>query len=325
MMKTTLLRTIGSLVIGLLSVQTAMAADPYPSRPIRILVNTAPGGLTDVMARVIGQKMGENLKQSVIVENRAGADGLIGIRAVKTSPADGYTLLATAGTIAFQMAVKQDPGYDLLKDFSGVGIMARSPFLLVVDPKQPYKTLPEFVSAAKTNPGDISYASAGVGTAPHLATEMFLQQAGAKILHVPYKGNGAAMPDVMSGRVTTILEAYGSSGAKIKAGQLRALGVTSTARIPSLPDVPTFAEQGLPNFSYYTWLCIVAPAGTPKDVINRLADALRAATSDSAIKERYREDGLEAMSMSPDEFNQFMAREVRQVNKLVTDLGIQKQ
>lgn len=315
--------TVASLVLTVAS--TAFANGAYPSKPVRIIVNTAPGGLTDVTARLIAQKMGEVLNQSVFVENRAGGDGLIGIRAVKSAPADGYTILATAGTIAFQMAVKQDPGYDLFKDFTGVGLIGRSPFLLVEEPGQPDKTLGNFIARAKADSSKVSYASAGVGTAPHLAMEMLMQKAGFKILHVPYKGNGAAMPDVMSGRVTTILEAYGSSGAKIKAGQLRALAVTSTSRIASLPDVPTVAEQGLPGFSYYTWLCLVAPAGTPKDVIQKLSDALKAATATQVIKDRYREDGLETVDMTPDQFNAFMVREVDQANKTITSIGISKQ
>ena len=324
-MKTRVWWSIGSAFFGLWVAQSALAAGSFPTRPVRILVNTAPGGLTDVTTRLIAQKMSETLQQTVFVENRAGGDGLIGIRTLKAAPADGYTLLASAGTIAFQMAVKQDPGYDLLKDFTGIGLMGRSPFLLVTEPKQPYKTLPDLIAAARSSPNSITYASAGVGTAPHLAAEIFLQQTGIKLLHVPYKGNGAAMPDVMSGRVTTIFEAYGSSGAKIKAGQLKALGVTSTARIASLPDVPTFAEQGVPNFNYYTWLCLVAPAGTPKDVVFRLSEALRAATSDKGIRDRYRVDGLETVDMSPEEFNRFMESEVKQVTKLVSDLGLPKQ
>ena len=324
-MKKTLWRSIGSAVLVLLSAQACLAADAFPSRPIRILVNTAPGGLTDITTRLVAQKMGEVLKQSVIVENKAGGDGLIGIRALKSAPADGYTLLASAGTMAFQMAVKQDPGYDLMKDFTGVGPIGRSPFLLVVEPKQPFKNLTELVAAAKANPSAVTYASAGVGTAPHLATEMFMQQAGIKMMHVHYKGNGAAMPDVMAGRVTTIFEAYGSSSGKIKGGQLKVLAVSSTGRSPSLPDVPTFAEQGVPNYSYYTWLGLVAPTGTPKEAVQRLSDALRAATADKAIQDRYRDDGLEAMDMTPDQFNQFMEREIKNVSKLVTDLGIPKQ
>jgi tripartite-type tricarboxylate transporter receptor subunit TctC len=323
--KTLFWRGIGAFILALAGTNAAVAADPFPTRPVRIIVNTAPGGLTDVVTRLIAQQMSETLKQSVIVENRAGGDGLIGIRAVKSAPADGYTLLGTAGTIALQMTVREDPGYDLLKDFTGIGLMGRSPFLMVVAPSQPDNTLADFIARAKANPGKLSYASAGSGTVPHLGTERFLQQMGLKLMHVPYKGNAAAMPDVMTGRVDMILEAYGSSSAKIKLGQLRALGVTGSARLPALPEVPTFAEQGVSNYSYYTWLCLVGPAGTPKEVVRRLTEALHGATSSKAIKDRFRDDGMEAMHMSPEEFNQFLAREVAQGQKLVSELGIQKQ
>lgn len=314
-----------AILIALASTSTVQAQDAYPSRPIRVIVNTAPGGLTDVITRLVAQQMGEHLKQTLIVDNRAGGDGLIGIRAVKIAPADGYTLLATAGTIALQMAVRTDPGYDLTKDFVGIGPLGRSPFLLVSAPSQPYKTLGEFVARAKAEPGKYSFGSAGVGTVPHLGTEKLVQQLGLKLQHVPYKGNGPAMPDVMSGRVDVIYEAYGSSAGKIKGGQLRVLGVTGTNRLAALPDVPTIAEQGVPGYSWYTWLSLTAPAGTPKDVVQKLSEALRAAMASKAVTERFREDGMEPMTMSADEFNQFLAREVTLAHKTVQDLAIPKQ
>lgn len=317
-------RWMGLAGLVLASLQPVLAADPFPSRPIRIIVNTAPGGLTDVLSRMVGQFMGEYLKQTVIVENRAGGDGLIGIRAVKSAHADGYTLLATAGTIANQMALRADPGYDLTKDFTGIGIMGRSPFLMVVEPGQPDKTFADFLARAKANPDRMSYASAGVGTVPHFAMEVLMQQTGAKLMHVPYKGNGAAMPDVMSGRVNTLLEAYGSSSGKIKSNQLRALGVTGTARMASLPDVPTIAEQGVPGYSFYTTLYMIAPAGTPKDVVQSLSQALRAATTSKAMTDYFRSNGIEASDLSPEDFNRFMAGEVQQAVKLVTNLGLPK-
>ena len=316
---------LSTLIVAITCSGTALAADPYPNRPIRIVVNTAPGGLVDITTRLLGQKMSELLKQQVIVDNRAGGDGLIGIRFVKSAAPDGYTLLASAGTMAFQMAVKQDPGYDLMKDFTGVGFMGRSPFLLVEEPNQPDRTFGDFVARAKADPSKISYASAGIGTAPHFASEILWKKTGLNIMHVPYKGNGAAMPDVMSGRVTTIFEAYGSSSGKIKAGQLRAIGVSSSVRLISLPDVPTLMEQGVPGYTYYTWFGLVAPAGTPKDIVNSLNEALRAVNASKAIKDRFRDDGIEVVDMNPEKFNQFMASEVEQVQKLVVDVGIPKQ
>jgi tripartite-type tricarboxylate transporter receptor subunit TctC len=324
-MKVQLCRIIVSMAVMLAGAQPAISEDAFPTRPIRLIVNTAPGGLTDVTTRLIAQNMSEHLKQTIVVDNRAGGDGLIGIRAVKSARADGYTLLASAGTIAQQMAMRQDAGYDLLKDFTGIGIMGRSPYLMVVGAAQSDRTLADFIGRAKASPGKLSYASAGTGTVPHFAAERFLRQVGIKVIHIPYKGNGPAAPDVMSGRVDMIFEGYGSSSGRIKAGQVRVLGVTSSARLPALPDVPTLAEQGVSNFTAYTWLCIVAPAGTPKPIVQRLSDALRTVKSSPAIKQRFQEDATEALDMSPDEFNQFLAREVTQNRKLVADLNLAKQ
>lgn len=319
------------IILALLALSTAfaascaVAADDFPSRPIRIVVNTAPGGLVDVTTRLVAQKMAEKLGQSVIIDNKAGADGLLGIRYVKTQPADGYTLLATAGTLAIQPAVKLDPGYDLLKDFTGVGPMVRSPVLLVEGMGQPDKTLADFMARAKARPDQLTYASAGVGTTTHLGAALFLQQAGLKVMHVPYKGNGAAMTDVIAGRVTMIFEAYGSGAGKVKAGQLKALAVSSAQRLPGLPDVPTMAEQGVPEFSYSLWLGMVAPAGTPKDALTRLSEALHLALNSKELRDRMRDEGSEPMIMSPDEYTEFLGRDLAQMQKLVGGLGIRKQ
>ena len=313
------------LAIGMTTLACgALASDPYPNKPIRIVVNTAPGGLVDLTTRMLAVKMGESLGQSVVIDNRAGGDGLLGIRYVKTQPADGYTLLATAGTIAIQPAVKQDAGYDPVKDFAGIGPMVRSALMMVVGPDQPDKTATDFIARAKAAPNTMTYASAGVGTTTHIGAAMYLQQAGANLLHVPYKGNGAAMPDVMAGRVAMIFEAYGSGAPKVKAGQLRALGVTSTKRLPGLPDLPTLGEQGANNFNYYLWLGLLAPAGTPQDVVQRLSQALHSALNNKELVDRFASDGSEPMIMSPDAFTDFMRSEVLQMNKFVTEIGLAK-
>lgn len=323
-MKNPIRRSLLALAIAF-AASAASAADPFPSHPIRIVVNTAPGGLTDITTRLVAQKMTEKLGQPVIIDNKAGADGLLGIRYVKAQPADGYTLLGAAGTVAIQPLVKLDPGYDLVKDFAGVGPMVRSPLLMVEGHGTPDRTLADFIKRAKASPDKLTYASAGVGSTTHLGAALFLQQAGLKVMHVPYKGNGAAMPDVIAGRVDFIFEAYGSGAGKVKAGQLKALGVTSTKRLPELPDVPTLAEQGVPGYNYYLWLGILAPAGTPKDVLAKLSDALHFALNSKEVKDRIVEDGSEPMVMSPDQFNEFLKHDVANMTKLVNELGIQKQ
>ena len=321
-MKRFLWRALGATVLAAAAATTASAADPYPTKPIRIIVNTGPGGLVDVTTRLYAQQMTEYLKQQVIVENRPGGDGLIGIRAAKAAPADGYTLLASASTIGFQLAVREAPGYDL-KDFTAIGLMGQAPFLLVQGPELPDKSLADFVTRAKASPDPLSYASAGVGTATHLGAAVFLQQVDVKMLHVPYKGNGPAMPDVMSGRVNMIFEAYGSGGSKIKAGQLKALGVTSASRLPALPNIPTFTEQGVP-FTFFTRMYLVAPAGTPKDIVQRLSEAVRNAASSKALKDRFREDGLEVLELSQQQVTDAMQKEATDAIKLVNDLQLPK-
>lgn len=316
--------TVALLLLGM-PIASSTAAESFPLRPIRIVVNTAPGGLNDVMTRFVAERMTERVAQQVVVENRAGGDGLVGIRAVKAATPDGYTLLSSAGTIAIQPAVKIDPGYDLARDFIGIGQIVRSPVLMVVGAKQPDRALADFVARAKANPGKLSYGSAGVGTTTHVGAALYLQAAGLDLLHVPYKGNGAAMPDILSGRVDMIFEAFGSGAAKVKEGQLRALGVTAAKRLPGLPNVPTLAEQGVPGFNYYLYIALFAPAGTPKDVVQRLHESLRAATASPQMRERYREDGSEPLDATVEEFNEFLKRDVAAMAKLVSDIGLPKQ
>ena len=313
-----------ALLLATATTTSAVAADPYPVRPVRIIVNTGPGGLVDIVARLIAQKMSESLKQPVIVENRAGGDGLIGIRYVKAAPADGYTLLASASTMAFQIAVKADPGFEL-KDFAGIGLLGRSPFLLVEAPSKSDKTLADLIARVRANPGRLSYASAGVGTTTHFAAANFLQQAGADMVHVPYKGNGPAMPDVLSGRVEMIFETYGSSRNHVKGGSLRALGITSPNRLADLPDVPTFIEQGFTNFTAYTWMYLLAPTGVPLDAVQRLSAALANAEASPEVKARFREDGVDAPEMSPQQVNGSLVRHTADAARLMKDLGISKQ
>lgn len=318
-------RAAAAAAFALVATAPALAADPFPTRPVRIVVATAAGGWGDNTTRLVAQRMSEKLGQPVVIDNRPGADSLVGIRHVKSAPADGYTLLSTGATIMLQPVVKKDPGYDLLKDFTGVGSMARSPAIMVVATDRPEKSLTNFVTQAKSEPGKLSYGSAGVGSATHIPVEMFVQQAGVKLLHVPYKGNGAAMPDLIAGRVSMLFDAYSSSVGNLKGGRLKALGVTSGSRLRALPDVPTFAEQGLPGFSYYYWLGLFAPAGTPPDVVNRLSTALRDALATVELNERMQSEATEPMVMPPAEFNAFLRTEATRLHKFATDLGWTKE
>jgi tripartite-type tricarboxylate transporter receptor subunit TctC len=315
------LRAAMALACTLGAATPAWAADAFPSRPVHIVVATAPGGWGDTTMRLVAIKMSEKLGQPIVIDNRPGADSLVGIRHVKSSAPDGYTLLSTGATIMLQPVVKKDPGYELLKDFTGVGSTARSPAVLVVPTSSPASSLSEFVKLAKDDPSRMSFGSAGVGSATHIPAEMFMQKAGVKMLHVPYKGNGAGMADLMSGRVSMMFDAYSSSVGSLKGGRLKALGVTSDTRLRALPEVPTFAEQGFPGLSYYYWLGLFAPAGTPPEVVQRLSAALRDALADPALSHRLQSEGTEPMVMSPAEFNAYLRTESARIGKFATELG----
>lgn len=314
----------GVLATGLLCLGVGVSAAAYPDRPIKIVVNTGPGGLVDLSTRMIAEKMSENLGQPIVVENRPGGGGGLAARAVKNSRPDGYTLLSSAGTVAIQPAVRLDPGYQL-NEFRGVGPTMRSALLMVTGGSSNHKTLQDFIERAKASPGTMSYASAGIGSTTHLGAALFLKAAGITLLHVPYNGNGPAMPDVMSGRVDMIFEAYGSGAPKVESGSLRALGVSASERLTGLPDVPTLGEEGAPGFSYYLWMGFLAPAGTPDSVVGRLSEALRYALESKELQERFKADGAEVMIMEPAEFDGFLKKEEEYLAKVVAELGIEKQ
>lgn len=300
-------------------------ADTYPSRPIRIIVHSSAGALLDVTTRVVAQEMSKDLGQPIIIENRPGGDGMLGIRAVKGAPADGYTLLAAANTVAQLPAFKKAPGYDLDRDFTGIGMMNRAPFLFVGAPGQESKTLAELIANAKAHPGNLIMAHAGKGTSVHMAAALFFQQSGTKFLDVPYKGAAAALPDVVGGRANVMFDGANSSGPLIKDGKLRAFGITSATRSPVFPDIPTLAEQGLPQYSFYAYLGLLAPSGVPKDVVTRLAKALRTALDSETVKERFRADAAEPGRMSPEEFTQFLKEDAARTQKVATALGYSKE
>lgn len=323
-MKTLSKGNIAVAVLALWGATTALAADPFPSKPVRIVVTSAPGGQLDLTTRVVAKQMSEKLGQPIVVDNRAGAGGLVAIRSVKSAPADGYTLLAAVNTVAIQQAVNVDPGYDLVKDFAGVGTMTRSPYLLLAPATDPDKNVGDMLSRARTNPGKLSYGSAGIGSTSHLAAALFVQRAGVNLLHVPYKGNSAAWPDLVSGRVGMLMEPYGTAAGMIREGRVRVLGITSTKRLALLPDVPTIAEH-VPTYSFYAWIGLLAPAGTPKEVVEKLSAALRGSLESQELKNRFRDEGAETMLMSPEEFTKFLRDESADMQKLVTELALPKQ
>ncbi|HSV79403.1 MAG TPA: tripartite tricarboxylate transporter substrate binding protein [Ramlibacter sp.] len=322
----TWIHAIGAAVLTLASATGALAADPFPSKPIRVVVPTAAGGLGDVYTRLVARKMSERLGQQLIIDNRPGGDTLIGTRLVKEAPADGYTLLFQASGISIFPHIKENPGYELAtKDFTPLGPFSRAPLMLMVGGGQPDKTLADFVTRIKANPGKFSFAHGGIGTPPHIGAVMFLQRAGLQMQDIAYKGNAAAVPDVVGGRAEMIFDAYGTASGMIKEGRLRSLGVSSSSRLASAPDIPTLAEQGFPGFSYYFWSGLLAPAGVPKEVLDKLSDALRYAVTSEEITQRFRNDGNEAFWLSPAQFSEYLGKEHAEMGRLARELKLPKQ
>ncbi|WP_240655651.1 Bug family tripartite tricarboxylate transporter substrate binding protein [Paraburkholderia phosphatilytica] len=324
------MKTLNRIAVGMLVAATGAfsgiaSSAEFPSRTIRIIVPVSAGGWGDVTTRVVAQKLGEVLGQSVLVDNRTGAGGLVGIRYTKEQPADGYTLMSTGSTLSIQEAVNKEPGYDALKDFAFVGTFARSPALVVAGAKSNYKSFSDLVADAKAHPGQISFGSAGIGTTTHIAAAMMLKQANLQMQHVPYKGNGAAMPDVIAGRVSFMIDAYGSSAAGIHGGLLKALAVTSDSRLPVLADVPTTAQQGLPGFTYYYWLGLFAPAGTPPDVIKKLNDAMSKVLSDPALKAKLQAQGTEPFYKTTADSAAFLKKDLTDNQDMIKTMGIPRQ
>jgi tripartite-type tricarboxylate transporter receptor subunit TctC len=295
----------------------------YPSRPIRIVVPFAAGGNVDLVARAVAQPLAAAFGQQVLVDNRAGSSGLVGTHLVAKSPADGYTLLAMANTFAVVPSLISNPGYDPLKDFAAVSLTCRVPQVLVVNPALPVRSVKELVALAKARPGEVSYASAGVGGTGHMAAELFNRHAGVKMLHVPYKGNAQAIIDVISGQVTMMFDQVSTSGPHIQSGKLRALAVTSLRRSPLFPKLPTISESGVPDFEDITFNGLVAPAGTPREIVARLHAEVARAVRLPELSKRFLERGVElAASASPEDFAASIRAEFVKKAKLAREAGI---
>ncbi|HSV79405.1 MAG TPA: tripartite tricarboxylate transporter substrate binding protein [Ramlibacter sp.] len=310
--------------LALMATANVSAADPFPNRPIRIIIPFAPGGLIDVNTRWVAERMANRLGQPVIVENRPGGEGLIGIRAAKSAPADGYTLLAVSSAFSQALALKQEPGYEA-KDFVAVGGTSDAPMLMVGPVSQPDTTLAQLLARAKANPETVSFGSGGIGTATWLTATLMAHTAGVKLLHVPYKGSAVARPDLLAGRLNLMFDTPGSLLPHVRDGQLRIFGVSTATRLSTLPDIPTLAEQGVTNFSYTVYVGLLAPAGTPKDVVNRLDQTLRAVVSSDAYRERCRADGCEPTPASAEQFADRIRQDTQKVAKLLSDLKQPKQ
>jgi tripartite-type tricarboxylate transporter receptor subunit TctC len=302
----------------------ALAQADYPNRPIKLIVGFAPGGSTDIVGRIVAQRLGERLGQTVVVENKAGAGGTIGADATAKAPPDGYTLtLGTTSTHAIAAGAYSKLPYDPVKDFQPISLVAITPYLLVVNPQVPVKTLAEFVTYAKGQPGKMNYASAGSGTATHLAMEMLKDAAKLDIVHVPYKGNAPADIAILSGEVQTVFGSMPALLQNAKANKVRSIAVGTATRSPALPDVPTVAEQGYPGFEAALWLGVFGPPGMPKAVVDRLHKELVAIVATPEFKAAMDANGAEPISSkSPEEFRQMLRGQVDKYVKITKAIGI---
>jgi tripartite-type tricarboxylate transporter receptor subunit TctC len=301
-------------------------AQSWPSRPLRLIAPFPPGGPTDIIGRMYSAKLAERLGQSVVFDNRAGAGGIIGTEAVARSEPDGYTLLlGTIGTHGINSAIYRKLPYDPVKDFAPVALVATPVNLLVVHPSVPANTLQELIAIARAKPGDLSYASAGIGSTPHLAGELLQSMARIEMVHVPYKGGGQAIPDVVSGKVSMMFLGIPALQDFVRGGRLRPIAVASLQRAPAMPEVPTVAESGLPGFEVGAWHAVFAPAGTPRPVVDRLATELAAISDDAEVRSRLAAMGAIPLKSTPDELSRYVASELDKFAKLVRDAKIPQQ
>lgn len=301
-------------------------AQTYPARPVTLIIPFAPGGSTSIVGRAIADKMSESLGEKVIVDNRAGAGGTVGTRAVARSAPDGYTIgLGYTGTLAIGPSLYAKAGYDPRKDFAPIGLIGNSPNSLVVHPSFPAKTLAELIAYAKDNPGKVNFGSAGAGTASHITGEYFGRAAGITLVHVPYKGTGPALVDLIGGHIPMAFAPIPATHANIAGGQLRGLAVTSLTRTSLLPDVPTVAESGLQGFDASLYYGLIAPAGTPRPIIDRLNKELRAALASEDVRKRLLQDGTEPTPGSPEDYAAFIDQDETKWSQIVKVSGAKEE
>jgi tripartite-type tricarboxylate transporter receptor subunit TctC len=297
-------------------------AQSFPSGPLRIVVPFQAGGSTDILARAMAQKLSERLRQPAIVDNRAGANGTIGAALVAKAPADGHTMLLVQAGYASNPSLFRKLPYDQARDLAPVSVLASGPLVLVVHPQLPASSVRELISFAKANPGKLDYGSAGTGSLPHLSAELFNLSAGTKMTHIPYKGSGAALADVLAGRVPLYFMNLVLSQPYLADGRLRALGVTSPKRSSIAPELPTIEEGGLRGFDMTTWYGLLVPGATPRDIVARLQQELAQVLNQADVKERLTADGVTVVASTPEHFAAFLKSETEKYARIIQDAGI---
>jgi tripartite-type tricarboxylate transporter receptor subunit TctC len=317
---------LAGLVAAHLSGAATATAQVYPARPVTIVVPFAAGGGNDILARLLAQHMGQALGQQFVIENRAGAGGTIGARAVAKAAPDGYSLMVGhSGVFAIAPALYADPGYDPLRDFMPIGLIGSYQQILVTPPSLPIRSVSDLIALARKEPGKITYATAGVGSGSHVSTELFAMMAGVKLTHIPYRGTGALQGDLVGGHVDMAISTFPSVFGEIRSGLLRTIAVTGEARSPIFPEVPTIAESGVPGYAAVIHYGMVAPAGISRAIADRLNAELRAALGSEDVRARIAEEGGEALPGTPDQQAKDMAQESVKWGALVRKLGIRSE
>jgi tripartite-type tricarboxylate transporter receptor subunit TctC len=322
-MRTLRFRLVAGAVLTALaaSLSVPVAAQSYPSKPVRLIVPFAPGGFTDVVARILGQRLSVSMGQQFIIENKAGAGSTIGTDFVAKAAPDGYTLVMISTTHVISPWIYKSMPYDPIKGFVPVTKLVDSPYVLLVNPKVPARNVQEFIALAKASPDTLRYASSGNGSSQHLMGGLFASLTGTKLQHVPYRGSSGAATDLVAGVVESSFAGVPNALAQVPAGRLRALAVTTGKRIPQLPDVPTLQEAGVPGYEASVWLALLAPAGTPRDIVNRLNAEVAKLMESAETRKALYEAGVEVSLSTPDALGEYMVKEMERWGKVVKDTG----
>lgn len=320
---TTGLRALAATVLMATASVAAAQAQDYPNKPVRIVVPYPPGGTTDIITRVLAKGMSETWKQPVLVENRGGASGMIGTEVVAKAPGDGYTLLSTgSGPHVVNVSLFPKIPYDPIKDFEPIGMVISIPLLMVAPANAPYATVTEFIAWAKQNKGKANYCSIGPGSPSHLAAELFKAMAGIELTHIPYKGSGPAIVDTIGGTCPVLFDSAVSSGPQARAGKLKVLAIGTSERVPSWPNVPTVAESGVPGFNAYTWGAMLAPAGTPKAIVDKVNAEMMRILATPEVREMLAAQGATPGKGSPQDLARFANEEIAKWAKVIKDGNI---
>ena len=321
-MRLTHLRIMAAALLALAAGASMAQASAYPSRPVKLIVPFAPGGFTDVVARILGQRLSASMGQQFVIENKAGAGSTIGTEFVAKSAPDGYTLVMVSTTHVISPWIYKNMPYDPLKGFVAVSKLVDSPYVLLINPKLPARNVQEFIALAKAAPDTIRYASSGNGSAQHLMGGLFASMTGTRLQHVPYRGSAGAATDLIAGVVESSFAGVPNALAQVPQGRLRALAVTTAKRIPQLPDVPTLQEAGVPGYEASVWLALLAPAGTPRDVVMKLNTEIARLMATAETRKAMFDAGVEVSLSTPEGLADYMAQEIERWGKVVKDAGI---